>query len=158
MATSDLTNEQVAQRISILKRFRKLLDEQRVKFRDYLSVLEKQEKMIEEGNVEAIVRHTELEQGIIAEIYTIQKVIDPLESMYRTAHPDQQDTEIPKLKTDLEKLRKDVLVQNEKNRELLKSHMLLLRQKVLSLKNPYANRSSVYASDAHTASVIDINQ
>ena len=36
--------------------------------------------------------------------------------------------------------------------------MQLLRQKVLSIKNPYANRSSVYASDAHTASVIDINQ
>ncbi len=158
MANAVLTEEQVAERVSILKRFKKLLDEQRAKFRDYLSVLEKQEKMISSGDVDAIVRHTELEQGIISEIYTIQKVIDPLESMYRTTHPDQRDAEIPRLKTDLEKLRKDVLVQNEKNRELLKSHMQLLRQKVLSIKNPYANRSSVYASDAHTASVIDINQ
>lgn len=158
MANAVLTEEQVAERVSILKRFKKLLDEQRAKFRDYLSVLEKQEKMISSGDVDAIVRHTELEQGIISEIYTIQKVIDPLESMYRATHPDQRDAEIPRLKTDLEKLRKDVLVQNEKNRELLKSHMQLLRQKVLSIKNPYANRSSVYASDAHTASVIDINQ
>lgn len=158
MANAVLTEEQIAERVSILKRFKKLLDEQRAKFRDYLSVLEKQEKMISSGDVDAIVRHTELEQGIISEIYTIQKVIDPLESMYRTTHPDQRDAEIPRLKTDLEKLRKDVLVQNEKNRELLKSHMQLLRQKVLSIKNPYANRSSVYASDAHTASVIDINQ
>ncbi|HOF85654.1 MAG TPA: flagellar export chaperone FlgN [Treponemataceae bacterium] len=158
MANAVLTEEQVAERVSILKRFKKLLDEQRAKFRDYLSVLEKQEKMISSGDVDAIVRHTELEQGIISEIYTIQKVIDPLESMYRTTHPDQRDAEIPRLKTDLEKLRKDVLVQNEKNRELLKCHMQLLRQKVLSIKNPYANRSSVYASDAHTASVIDINQ
>ena len=158
MANAVLTEEQVAERVSILKRFKKLLDEQRAKFRDYLSVLEKQEKMISSGDVDAIVRHTELEQGIISEIYTIQKVIDPLGSMYRTTHPDQRDAEIPRLKTDLEKLRKDVLVQNEKNRELLKCHMQLLRQKVLSIKNPYANRSSVYASDAHTASVIDINQ
>ncbi len=158
MPTPDLTDEQVAERVSVLKRFKKLLDEQRKKFRDYLSVLEKQEKMISTGDVEAIVQHTELEQGIIAEIYTIQKVIDPLESMYRTTHSGQNDPEIPRLKTDLEKLRKDVLVQNEKNRELLKNHMQLLRQKVLSLKNPYANRSSVYASDAHTASLIDINQ
>lgn len=157
MAPPDLTEEQVAERVSILKRFKKLLDEQRAKFRDYLSVLEKQEKMISDGDVDAIVRHTELEQGIIAEIYTIQKVIDPLESMYRTTHAEQHDAEIPRLKTDLDKLRKDVLVQNEKNRELLKSHMTLLRQKVLSLKNPYANRSSIYASDAHTASLIDIN-
>lgn len=158
MANAVLTEEQIAERVSILKRFKKLLDEQRAKFRDYLSVLEKQEKMISSGDVDAIVRHTELEQGIISEIYTIQKVIDPLENMYRATHPDQRDAEIPRLKTDLEKLRKDVLVQNEKNRELLKSHMQLLRQKVLSIKNPYANRSSVYASDAHTASVIDINQ
>ncbi|HHU36599.1 MAG TPA: flagellar biosynthesis protein FlgN [Treponema sp.] len=158
MPAPKLTDKEVAQRVAILKRFRALLDEQRTKFRDYLSVLEKQETMISEGNVDAIVQHTELEQGIISEIYTIQKVIDPLETMYRAAHPEQHDNEIPKLKTDLEKLRKDVLLQNEKNRELLKSHMQLLRQKVSSLKNPYANRSSVYASDAHTASLIDINQ
>lgn len=158
MPDPNLTDKQVAQRVAILKRFRALLDEQRSKFRAYLTVLEKQETMITEGNVDAIVEHTEMEQGIIAEIYTIQKVIEPLETMYKTVHPEHQDDEIPKLKTNLEKLRKDVLIQNEKNREMLKSHMLILRQKVVSLKNPYANRSSVYASDAHTASLIDINQ
>lgn len=158
MSKSDLTEEQVAQRVAVLKRFRKLLDEQRNKFRDYLSVLEKQETMIREGNVDAIVRHAEMEQGIIAEISTIQKVIDPMETMYRTVQSGGQDHDIPKLKMELEKLRKDVLLQNEKNREILKSHMDLLRQKVTSLKNPYANRSSIYASDAHTASLIDINQ
>ena len=95
MANAVLTEEQVAERVSILKRFKKLLDEQRAKFRDYLSVLEKQEKMISSGDVDAIVRHTELEQGIISEIYTIQKVIDPLENMYRATHPDQRDAKYP---------------------------------------------------------------
>ena len=61
------------------------------------------------------------------------------------------------LKTDLEKLRKDVLVQNEKNRIAEMPHAAASSESS-SIKNPYANRSSVYASDAHTASVIDINQ
>jgi hypothetical protein len=50
------------------------------------------------------------------------------------------------------------LQQNEKNRELLKTHMQALRQKVAGINNPYANRASVYASDKHTASIIDIQQ
>ena len=154
----ELTREQLDERVAILKRFRQLLEQQRQKFRDYLVVLEKQAEMIGTDNVDAMVQHAEIEQAIVSEIHTIQKVINPLEDMYRTAHPEITDTEIPKLKTDLEQLRKDVLVQNEKNRELLKSHMTMLRQQVVSLKNPYARRTSVYASSAETATIVDINQ
>ncbi|ULQ60745.1 flagellar protein FlgN [Brucepastera parasyntrophica] len=156
MAQQELTQEQVAERVAILKRFRQLLEEQRNKFREYLSVLEKQEDMIHSDNVDAMVRHTEIEQSIIAEIYTIQKVIDPMEELVKTINPAKQDTEIPKIKTDLEHLRKEVLQQNEKNRDLLKSHMQTLRQQVLSMKNPYAGKQSIYASGANSASVIDI--
>lgn len=158
MATPELTQDQVAERVAILKRFRELLEEQRTKFKEYLTVLEKQAEMISTENVDAMVRHTEIEQSIISEIYTIQKVIDPLEMMYRDTHPGMDDAEIPRLKTDLEHLKKEVIAQNGKNRELLKSHMTVLRQQVISLRNPYANKSSVYASDAHTASRIDIKQ
>lgn len=158
MAVQELTDTVVAERIAILKRFRELLEEQRSKFRQYLGVLERQETVIGAGDVEAIVQHTEIEQAIVSEIQTIQKVMDPLEDMYRSAYPDAQADEIPELKTDLDRLKGEVLSQNEKNRELLKTHMQILRQKVVSLKNPYANRTSVYASDAHTATRIDINQ
>jgi len=158
MARQDLTQEQVDERVAILKRFRTLLEEQRNKFREYLVVLEKQAEMITTDNVDAIVHHTEIEQSIIAEIYTIQKVIDPIEVMYRDIHPETSDTEIPKLKTDLEHLRKEVIAQNGKNRELLKSHMTVLRQQVVSLRNPYAKRSSVYAENDQTATRIDIKQ
>lgn len=154
----ELTRDQLDERVAILKRFRQLLEQQRQKFRDYLVVLEKQAEMIGTDNVDAMVQHAEIEQSIVSEIHTIQKVINPLEDMYRTVHPEITDTEIPKLKTDLEQLRKDVLVQNEKNRELLKSHMTMLRQQVVSLKNPYAKRTSIYASSAQTATIIDINQ
>lgn len=158
MAQRELTREEVDERVAVLKRLKQLLDEQRKKFREYLVVLEKQEEMIGSGNVDAIVRHTEVEQSIVSEIYTIQRVIDPLEDIYRSTHPEVSEQEIPRLKTDLEHLKKEVLVQNEKNRELLKSHMQLLREKVVSLKNPYAKRNSIYSSDSHTATRIDINQ
>ena len=154
----ELTKEQLDERVAILKRFRQLLEQQRQKFRDYLVVLEKQAEMIGTENVDAMVQHAEIEQSIVSEIHTIQKVINPIEDMYRTVHPEITDNEIPKLKTDLEQLKKDVLVQNEKNRELLKSHMTVLRQQVVSLKNPYAKRSSVYASSSQTATIVDINQ
>jgi len=157
MTHAELTQEQIDERKAILKRFRQLLEEQRQKFREYLIVLEKQETMIASENVDAIVRHTEIEQSIVSELYTIQKVIDPLEQMYLNAHPGAADAEIPRLKTDLEHLKKEVLVQNERNRELLKSHMQVLRQKVISIHNPYTKRQSVYASDAQTASRVDIN-
>lgn len=158
MEQRELTREEVDERVAILKRFRELLEEQRQKFREYLVVLEKQEEMIASENIDAIVRHTEIEQAIVSELYTIQKVIDPMEELYKTAHPGIPDAEIPKLKTDLEHLRHEVLSQNEKNRDLLKSHMVQLRQKVVSIQNPYAKRSSVYSSDSQTASLIDINQ
>ena len=158
MGHPELAQETIDERVAILKRFRELLEEQRSKFREYLTVLEKQAEMIATENVDAMVRHTEIEQSIVAEIHTIQKVIDPLEAMYRDAHPGMNETEIPRLKTDLERLRKDVIEQNGKNRELLKSHMTVLRQQVASLRNPYAKRSSVYSSDSHTASRIDITQ
>jgi hypothetical protein len=157
MAQQDLTQEQIDERIAILKRFRQLLEEQRQKFREYLTVLEKQQEVIASENVDAIVRHTEIEQSIVSELFTIQKVIDPLEEMYRESHPGVPDTAIPRLKTDLEQLRKEVLVQNEKNRELLKSHMQVLRQRVTSINNPYSRRQSVYAAQEETATRIDIN-
>jgi hypothetical protein len=118
MAVQELTDAVVAERIAILKRFRELLEEQRSKFRQYLGVLERQETVIGSGDVEAIVQHTEIEQAIVSEIQTIQKVMDPLEDMYRSAYPDAQADDIPELKTDLDRLRGEVLSQNEKNREL----------------------------------------
>lgn len=158
MAQHDLTQEQLDERVAILKRFRLMLESQRQKFRDYLVVLEKQAEMISTENIDGMVNHTEIEQSIISEIFTIQKVIDPLEEMYRTAYPNTADSEIPQLKADLGQLRKDVIEQNEKNRGLLKSHMQVLRAKVDSLQNPYAKRTSIYASDSQTASRIDIKK
>ena len=46
MYTATLNDSEIAERVAVLKRFRTLLEEQRLKFREYLTVLEKQEKSI----------------------------------------------------------------------------------------------------------------
>ena len=151
-----IRNDEIAERVAILKRFKTLLEQQRLKFREYLNVLEKQEKSISDENTESILQHTELEEAIIAEIFTIQKVIDPLEYMYTNICADT-GSDIPRLKTDLDDLQQRVLDQNKKNRELLQNHITGLRQQVASLKRPYAHKESIYAGTAYAAALIDLS-
>ena len=120
-------------------------------------VLEKQEKSISDENADAVLQHTELEESIIAEIFTIQKVIDPLEYMYTNICKNTQHSDIPHLKTDLDDLQKRVLAQNKKNRELLQTHIAGLRQQIASLKRPYAHKESIYAGTARTAALVDLS-
>ena len=156
MHTATLNDSEIAERVAVLKRFRTLLEQQRLKFREYLTVLEKQEKNISTENTDAVLRHTELEESIIAEIFTIQKVIDPLEYMYTNICKNEH-SDIPHLKTDLDDLQKRVLAQNKKNRELLRTHITGLRQQIASLKRPYAHKESIYAGTARTAALVDLS-
>lgn len=152
-----LNDSEIAERVAVLKRFRTLLEEQRLKFREYLTVLEKQEKSITAEDTDSILQHTELEESIIAELFTIQKVIDPLEYMYANICAGAVGPDIPHLKTDLEDLQQKVLAQNKKNRELLQSHITGLRQQITALKRPYAHKESIYAETGRTAALIDVS-
>ena len=156
MHTVTLNDSEIAERVAVLKRFRTLLEEQRLKFREYLTVLEKQEKSISDENTESIL-HTELEESIIAEIFTIQKVIDPLEYLYTDICSDETDSDIPHLKTDLDDLQQRVLDQNKKNRELLQTYVSGLRQQVAALKRPYAHKESIYANTGRTPALVDLS-
>ena len=156
MHTAKLNDSEIAERVAVLKRFRSLLEQQRLKFREYLTVLEKQEKSISDENTDAVLQHTELEESIIAEIFTIQKVIDPLEYMYTNICKNEH-SDIPHLKTDLDDLQKRVLAQNKRNRELLQTHITGLRQQIASLKRPYAHKESIYASTARTAALVELS-
>jgi len=156
MSNPELTAEQIAERKAILRRFRALLEQQRDKFREYLQVLNSQADMIEQDNVEALIVHTEIEQKIIGELYTIQKVINPLQDMYRTVHPKATESDIPHLQSDLNALRTQVLNKNEANRQLLKSRMQQLRQKITLSRTGFGSTKGIYASDAQSASIIDI--
>lgn len=152
-----LNDAEISKRVAVLKRLRALLEQQRRAFREYLTVLEKQETGITVENTDAVMQHTELEQSILDNIITIQKVIDPLEYMYSTFCNKTKDSDILHLKTDLNDLQKRVVEQNKKNCALLQTHMNGLRAQLLSLKRPYAHRESIYAGQTEAAALVDVS-
>lgn len=161
MAEVDLTQAEIDERVAILKRFRQLLQQQRNKFREYLTVLERQQTDIEQQNPDSIMAHAELEQQVLANIVNLRRVISPMEKLYETAHkPDSKDSaeavQIPHLQAELDLLQEKVLLQNEKNRELLKTHMTDIRTQINQIKNPYRNRQSVYSSNVENPAIIDL--
>ncbi len=165
---SPLSADEISERAALLRRFKRLLEEKRAKFREYLNALELQEKSIASGDIAAVEQQSILGESIVSEIYTVQKVLDPIEAMYRDMYggksdaaasesSSQDDAErfIPKLQADLDKLQAEIQLQNKKNSELLKSAMAEVRNEIAGLKKPYA-RKSVYASESENASIIDI--
>jgi hypothetical protein len=161
-----LSEEEVSQRVAILKRFRELLRTQRDRFREYLNVLDKQQETIEKGKSEDLITHVEMEEQILTDIFTIQKVIDPLEDLYRTvtgetgspagAAPDEGDAEVAGLKTALDGFKREAAARTERNKELLSKRMAEIRSELKSLRgNPYAARPSIYA-DTGSPNLIDL--
>jgi FlgN protein len=150
------TNEDIGQRVATLKRFRELLVQQRAKFENYLTVLDHERADIRSGDVDALAAHVELEEAIVSEIFTFQKVIDPMEEMYRAAYPAAgEDPELPELRGTLNELKDEVLRRNAENRALLKRKMELIRAEIAGFRNPLASRSSVYARQGEGA-LVDI--
>ncbi|MDR1059228.1 MAG: flagellar biosynthesis protein FlgN [Treponema sp.] len=167
----DISGDELQRRIAVLKRFRELLMAQRDRFRSYLEVLDKQKDIIEGGAPEELISHIEMEEQIVADIFSMQKVIDPLEDMYRTIYPGGQpetprrgkgpvepgaggDDDVPSLKSVLENLRSEAVTRSGRNKELLSKRMTELRAEIKSLRsNPYTSRRPGYGQ---TASRIDL--
>lgn len=137
--------QELNQRVAILKRFRELLLQQRDKFRNYMDLLDHQQEAIASDNVDALVQHVEAEQAIVADIFSLQKVIDPLEDMYRAAYKGAEPEWVPELRSTIETLKTEVVNRNAENRKLLKQHMEMLRHEIMSINNPYAKKKSIYA-------------
>lgn len=161
----NLTKEEIDERIAVLRRFKKLLEEQRNKFKEYLFVLENQQDKIETEDADALYAHTRLEEQIVSSISNLQKVIVPMQKLYDSfpqnssvSKNNEDTTEVKKIQFDLAELRKQVLAQNEKNRNLLKIHIGNVREKLseLSAQNPYRGRRSVYAERPHSGTMITI--
>ncbi|MDR0624339.1 MAG: flagellar biosynthesis protein FlgN [Treponema sp.] len=163
-----ISPEELAQRVAILKRFRTLLSQQRDRFRAYLEVLDKQKDIIEKGEPNELLAHVELEEKIVADIFSIQKVINPLEEMYQAAlsgfdpsriakGPSRASDDVPGLKAALEDLKNEAVIRSTRNKELLSRRMVELRAEIKSLRsNPYAAARSSF-SGAGTASLVDIS-
>ena len=168
LSSGEVSPKEVVQRMAILKRFRELLRAQRDRFGAYLDVLEKQKDVIERGTTDTLIRYVELEEKIVADIVSIQKVIDPLEVMYRSTHQSgpgvhngfqtaASDTpsDVMSLKQALEGLKTEASSRSKQNRELLSKRMAGLRAEIKSLRsNPY-NRPLTAFSDSGTPSLVD---
>jgi hypothetical protein len=150
-----ISDEELSQRVAVLRRFRTLLTEQRDRFRSYLDTLDRQRQIIEAGTPEELIAHVELEEKIVADIFSIQKVIDPLDEMYRAVYAGGADLpgyaagdEVSGLKAALEELKKEAVSRSGRNRELLSRRMEAIRSEIKALRgNPYLRsaRSSVPA-------------
>lgn len=158
---AEISQEELNERVAILRRFRTLLEQQRGKFREYLTVLEKQQDSISSENTEALLAHTELEQQVVKNIINLQKVVVPMRQMYNSvrageaAASDDQKT-IESLQQDLTDLQERVLAQNKINRELLKVHIGQIKIQLAGLKNPYKNLHSVYAQKQPVSQMIEV--
>ena len=148
-----LSTTEIEQRVAILKKLRENLIDQRDRFQTYLSVLENEEKDIQIGDMNKLEAHVELEKSIVSEIFAFQKVIDPLEELYRAKYP-LRDEELPKLKASVESLKNKVQNRNKHNQELLKRQMSKLRGKIMEIGSQRRHHS-VFASSP-SPSFVDI--
>jgi hypothetical protein len=120
-------------KVAVLKRLREMLLRQKEKFQAYLGLLEQEEKSITGGDTEKLLAQVELEKTIIAEIFTLKKVITPLEALYTAAYPLSEST-VPRLRDALEDMGQQVVARNSRNRALLKERMEELRREITTLR------------------------
>jgi uncharacterized small protein (DUF1192 family) len=153
-SSKEISCTELGQRVAVLKRFKELLKAQRDRFNSYLKALDKQKDVIQSGTTDDLLRHVELEEKIVADIFSSQKVIDPLEEMYQSVRvktpakgrpkPGEKETgeeEVISLKEALDGLKAEAVVRSERNRELLAKRMAELRSEINSLKSgAYARR------------------
>ena len=152
---------ELSQRVAIIKRFKELLKAQRDRFRAYLDALDRQKDVILGGTADDLIRHVELEEKIVADIFSIQKVIDPLENMYHSVRHEvsaanDSGEEVTSLREALVGLKAEAVIRSEQNRALLSKRMAELRSEIKSLRSSsYARHQSVFGNTA-AATRIDI--
>jgi len=162
-AKKEISNKELSQRVAVIKRFKELLKAQRDRFNAYLDALDKQKDVIERGTADDLLRHVELEENIVADIFSIQKVINPLEEMYHSIALEipvadssagtvsktalaqtapKADEDVSHLKKALDNLKSEAVARSGLNRELLSKRMAELRAEIKSIKsNAYSRRN-----------------
>jgi hypothetical protein len=167
---TEISESELAQRVAVVKRFKELLVQQRDRFRNYLAVLDKQQLLIGYGSAEEITAHVELEEQIVADIFSIQKVIEPMEVMYNatgTAGADPCDlsefgtfitiNDVPELKATLEDLKTQAVFRSVRNRDLLSSRMEEINSEIQTIKNnPFVSKARNALYQNVSPSLVDV--
>ena len=146
----------LVQQKAVQKRLGELLKQQRELLQSYLVALVNQQNSIMSAKTDDLLAYVELEEQIVSDIFSIQKVIDPLEDMYKKLASPPDD--IPSLKLVSEELKRQIIAQSSRNRELLSARMAEIRNEIEILRKNHITagiRQSVY-QNLNTASIVDI--
>ena len=139
--------ETIEHNVAVLKRMREMLARQREKLGEYLRLLECEEDSIAKGDTERLLAQVGIEKSLIADVFTLRKVIAPLESLYRAAYPAGSETSVPRLQTLLEEMGAEIIVRNARNRQRLQQRMNELKGEIAGLR-PWPKTSSPFAEVA----------
>lgn len=106
-----------------------MLLRQREKFRQYLKLLDGQERAILAEDVEGVEAYVRLASFVLQEIRDLGRVIGPLDALY-TDPPGAE------LKCSLDRLRAEAAARNRNNCRLLAERMESLRARIRGLAHP----------------------
>jgi len=179
-----ISEGELTQRVAVVRRFKELLVQQRERFRSYLAVLDRQQLLIGYGSAEEITAHVELGEKIVADIFSIQKVIDPLEIMYNAENTTTGSgttgsgttgsgatggvtsdatgnfvtiNDVPALKAALEDLKTQAAVRSGRNRDLLSRRMEKINTDIQTIKNnPFLSKTRFSRYQSAAPSMVDI--
>ena len=158
---TQINETETAQQAAIIKHYKELLQQQCKNFRNYRTVLEKQENLINTDNgssvfTEQLLAGIELEEQIVASIISIQKVIDPLDDMYRKLILFPQN-DISELNCYMEDLKKQAINLSTHNKELIQNRIIEIRSEITTLKNnPFISSRQAIYKNSNSALYLDI--
>jgi hypothetical protein len=151
----DANTQAIENNVAVLKRLRDMLSRQREKFGAYLRLLECEGQSIEQGDAEKLLAQVEMEKSLIADIFTLRKVIAPLEAIYQSSYPAGAEATVPRLNATLDAMGTEIISRNAKNRQRLRERMEELRLEITSLRawpkaSPFAAAAAPSLIDIHT--------
>jgi hypothetical protein len=157
LTETKISEGELTQRMAVVKRFKELLEQQRERFRVYLAELDSERLAIGTGSADEIIAHVELEEQIVEDIFSIQKVIDPLEVMYNAAGPYLPANDVSTLKAALDDLKLQAAARSGQNRDLLSRRMADINSEIQTIKNnPFISKARNALYQNVTPSLVDI--
>lgn len=143
------------EKLAVLRKLNRYLSAQAQKYKEYLALLQKEKESILNSEFEKLDEQVHFEQTIVSEIFSLERVILPLKTLYRESGPDPRDS-ISALEAGVQGLKKAVMRKNEKNRTLLKERMDKLREEIKSVRKNI-NRTSTKQEGTTTPNLVDIS-
>lgn len=146
MSTSrDSHLESTRKREAILRRLKGHLLSQKNKFYYFEGLLDQEEIDIADGDFLKLKIHTEMEKEVLNGINALQKVLTPLEDMYRRLPPPTdclpEAEDLPDLRKSIAGLKDQVQDKMRRNRRLLSERMEEIQKELLAVRRPFHKNS-----------------